>query len=65
MSDNSSSRNDQIAKNKKTHQTIGNQQHTTQTGAQNNGGEHIDQQADRYTKDLKQSGDRSSSNRKK
>jgi len=43
--------------------SIGNQQRTTQTGAQNAGGQDIDQQEDRYTEDLQQSGRRSSSNR--
>ena len=45
-------------------QSIGNQQGTAQTGAQNAGGENIDQEEDQYTKDLQQSGDRNSSNRK-
>jgi hypothetical protein len=44
--------------------SIGNQQATTQTGAQNAGGENIDEQEDQYTEDLRQSGDRNSSNRK-
>lgn len=44
--------------------SIGNQQETTQTGAQNNGGTNITDHNDEYTKDLRQSGDRSSSNRK-
>ena len=44
--------------------SIGNQQYTTQTGAQNNRGDNIDQEDDQYTKDLEQSGDRNSSNRK-
>jgi hypothetical protein len=43
---------------------IGNQQGTTQTGAQNAGGENIDREEDQYTDDLRQSGDRNSSNRK-
>lgn len=43
---------------------IGNQQATTQTGAQNAGGENIDQEEDEFTEDLRQSGDRNSSNRK-
>ena len=42
-----------------------NQQKTTQTGAQNAGGENIDQEEDQYTEDLRQSGDRESSNTKK
>ncbi|HEY0040029.1 MAG TPA: hypothetical protein VGB71_05160 [Flavisolibacter sp.] len=45
-------------------QSIGNQQKTSQTGAQNAGGANIDQEEDQYTDDLKQSGDRNSSNRK-
>ena len=44
--------------------SIGNQQYTTQTGAQNNRGDNIDQEEDQYTKDLDRSGDRNSSNRK-
>ena len=44
-------------------ESIGNQQKTTQTGAQNSGGENIDQQEDKFTEDLRQSGDRKSSNR--
>ena len=45
--------------------SIGNQQATTQTGAQNNRGENIEQEEDRYDKDLQNAGDRNSSNRKK
>jgi hypothetical protein len=45
-------------------ESIGNQQGTTQTGAQNAGGENIDEQEDQYTEDLRRSGDRNSSNRK-
>jgi hypothetical protein len=44
--------------------SIGNQQGTTQTGAQNAGGENIDQEEDQYSEDLRNSGDRNSSNRK-
>lgn len=44
--------------------SIGNQQQTSQTGAQNNRGDNIDQQEDQYSKDLNRSGDRNSSNRK-
>jgi hypothetical protein len=44
--------------------SIGNQQGTAQTGAQNAGGENIDQEEDQYTEDLKRSGQRHSSNRK-
>ncbi len=44
--------------------SIGNQQNTAQTGAQNAGGENIDQEEDQYTDDLRQSGQRTSSNRK-
>lgn len=39
-------------------QSIGNQQGTTQTGAQNNGGKNITEHNDQYTEDLRQSGDR-------
>ena len=42
----------------------GNQQATTQTGAQNAGGENIGEQEDQYTDDLRRSGNRNSSNRK-
>ena len=45
-------------------ESIGNQQKTAQTGAQNSGGENIDQEVDHYTEDLRQSGDRNSSNQK-
>lgn len=48
----------------KTDRTIGNQQGTAQTGAQNAGGENIDQAEDQYTDDLRKSGDRHGSNRK-
>ena len=44
--------------------SVGNQQKTAQTGAQNGGGENIDREEDQYTEDLQQSGDRNSSNRK-
>jgi hypothetical protein len=44
--------------------SMGNQQQTAQTGSQNGGGENIDQQEDQFTEDLRQSGDRNSSNRK-
>lgn len=44
--------------------SVGNQQGTTQTGAQNNGGQNITDHNDQYTEDLRQSGDRSASNRK-
>lgn len=44
--------------------SIGNQQGTAQTGAQNAGGENIDQEEDQYTEDLQRSGQRHSSNRK-
>lgn len=44
--------------------SIGNQQGTTQTGAQNNGGQNITDHNDQYTEDLRESGDRNSSNRK-
>ncbi|HEY0066330.1 MAG TPA: hypothetical protein VGB46_03170 [Flavisolibacter sp.] len=44
--------------------SIGNQQGTAQTGAQNGGGENIDREEDNYTEDLQRSGQRNSSNRK-
>ncbi len=44
--------------------SIGNRQNTTQTGAQNAGGESIDREEDQYTDDLRNSGQRTSSNRK-
>lgn len=44
--------------------SIGNQQQTTQTGAQNNRGENVDQEEDQYSEDLRNSGDRLSSNRR-
>lgn len=44
--------------------SVGNQQKTSQTGAQNAGGENIDQEEDQYTEDLQNSGDRNSSNQK-
>jgi hypothetical protein len=44
--------------------SIGNQQGTAQTGAQNGGGENIEPKEDQFTDDLRQSGDRNSSNRK-
>ncbi len=44
--------------------SIGNQQYTTQTGAQNNRGDNVDQEEDQYSDDLRNSGDRNSSNRK-
>ena len=54
------SNSEQSATNK---ESIGNQQQTTQTGAQNAGGENIDEGEDQYTDDLRRSGDRNSSNR--
>ena len=56
------SNSEQSATNK---ESIGNQQQTAQTGAQNAGGENIDQGEDQYTDDLQRSGDRNSSNRNK
>jgi hypothetical protein len=44
--------------------SIGNQQYTTQTGAQNNRGDNVDQEEDEFSDDLRNSGDRNSSNRK-
>lgn len=44
--------------------SIGNQQRTSQTGAQNGGGDNRDEQEDEFTEDLRNSGDRNSSNRK-
>ncbi|MDQ3277535.1 MAG: hypothetical protein M3Q06_04370 [Bacteroidota bacterium] len=49
---------------RKDNSSIGNQQQTTQTGAQNNRGDNVDQEEDQYTEDLRKSGDRLSSNRK-
>lgn len=43
-------------------QSIGNQQGTAQTGAQNSGGTK-EKEDDHYTEDLQRSGDRSSSNK--
>ena len=51
--------------NRNNQDSVGNQQSTSQTGAQNAGGENRDQQEDRYTEDLRKSGDRNSSNKKK
>jgi len=51
--------------NRNNQDSVGNQQSTSQTGAQNAGGENRDQQEDRYAEDLRKSGDRSSSNKKK
>jgi hypothetical protein len=50
--------------NSRAENSIGNQQGTSQTGAQNNRGDNVDQENDRYSQDLQQSGDRNSSNRK-
>jgi hypothetical protein len=44
--------------------TIGNQQNTTQTGAQNAGGKNREQTEDPFADDLRKSGNRSSGNRK-
>ena len=51
-------------KRQNSNESVGNQQQTSQTGAQNGGGENIDREDDQYTEDLQQSGDRNSSNRK-
>lgn len=65
MKDNTPNRNkDNSGHAKKMGESIGKQQSTTQTGAQNNGGQDVDKDEDRYTDDLRQSGDRNSSNRK-
>lgn len=62
MADNKNTNQGQQNSNQQNQKTsIGNQQATTQTGAQNNGGETIHQHNDQYTKDLRESGDRSSS----
>lgn len=61
---NQSSRQNSEQASRKDNTSIGNMQGTTQTGAQNNGGENITQFDDQYTEDLRESGDRSSSNRK-
>lgn len=47
---------------KYTSDSIGNAQGTTQTGAQNGGGENIEEEGDGYTEDLRQSGQRQSRN---
>ncbi|MBB1284500.1 hypothetical protein HRH25_08960 [Flavisolibacter sp. BT320] len=47
---------------RKDNSSVGNQQQTTQTGAQNNRGENIEQEEDQYSEDLRKSGDRLSSN---
>jgi hypothetical protein len=44
--------------------TIGNQQNTTQTGAQNAGGKNREQVEDPFADDLRKSGNRTSSNKK-
>lgn len=65
MSDKQQNRNtDNDNRQKLGEQSIGNRQGTTQTGTQNGGGENIDQQEDQFTDDLRQAGDRNSSNRK-
>jgi hypothetical protein len=64
MAENNRNQGDQNNNPNNTAESIGNQQKTAQTGAQNGGGENIDQEEDQYTEDLKQSGDRNSSNRK-
>ena len=51
-------------KRQNSNESVGNQQQTSQTGAQNGGGDNIDREDDQYTEDLRQSGDRNSSNRK-
>ena len=48
--------------NRNNEDSIGNQQRTTQTGAQNNRGQDVDADEDQFTEDLKQSGNRNSSN---
>ena len=65
MAEKDRNRNEQDRKQGNQDQTsIGNQQKTSQTGAQNAGGENIDRDEDQYTKDIRKSGDRNSSNRK-
>jgi hypothetical protein len=65
MADNNRKQSEQDNKEDNSRQSsVGNQQQTTQTGAQNAGGQNIDEQEDQYTDDLQRSGDRSSSNRK-
>jgi hypothetical protein len=44
--------------------SVGNQQQTAQTGGQNNRGENVSSPDDEFAEDLRQSGDRNSSNRK-
>ena len=48
----------------KSERSVGNRQGTTQTGAQNSGGKNS-KEDDRYTDDLRSSGDRTGSNRNK
>jgi len=64
MTDNNRKQEQENMQNANEEKHIGNQQGTAQTGAQNAGGENIDQEEDQYTEDLQQSGDRNSSNRK-
>jgi len=64
MAENNRKQGEQNNEQQKEEMSIGNQQGTTQTGAQNNRGDNVDQENDQYTKDLRQSGDRNASNRK-
>lgn len=57
-------RNESSAQSNERSRSIGNEQGTTQTGAQNDGGINLTGNDDEYTKDRKESSDRSSSNRK-
>ena len=64
MSEKNHNTNDENRGDKGRQESIGNQQDTIQTGGQSGGGDNIDQEEDNYTEDLRQSGDRNSSNRK-
>ena len=64
MAENNHKQEEQYKQQQKDNMSIGNQQGTTQTGAQNNRGNNVDRENDAYTKDLRQSGDRNASNRK-
>jgi hypothetical protein len=65
MAEKNPNRNEQDRRQKTQDQdSTGNQQKTSQTGAQNAGGKNIDQDEDQYNNDIRKSGDRNSSNRK-
>lgn len=54
----------QSGQDSKRERSVGNRQNTTQTGSQNSGGTN-NKEDDRYTDDLRSSGDRTSSDRNK